>query len=254
MLRALRRAAPVDALIRRHGPQPSELRREEVAIMAGISPAYYARLEEGRETEPCDQVLHGLSRAFDLDAAASEHMFDVAHPRERPQVSQQVVRTVEGWYHAPVFAVNHQLDVLAANSLARTLFKGMDHADNLMRHAFLAPVAHQFFPDWEQEARSKVAHLRAATDGEHTSPALRDLVEQLCSESKEFRQLWSRGDMDPGEFKHMYHPEIGHLNLRHDTLNMQSSPDVLLFVCSADPGTSSEEALTLLSILAADDE
>jgi hypothetical protein len=107
----------------------------------------------------------------------------------------------------------------------------------------------------DAKARSKVAHLRAATaEGEHSSPALHELVERLSSESRDFRQMWSRHDVEVDEYKHMYHPEVGEVDLRHDTLTVQSSPGVLLYVCHADPGSPAEEALTLLSILAADDE
>jgi transcriptional regulator with XRE-family HTH domain len=244
----------VDTLRRLGGQrQQPGLRREEVAMLAGLSPAYYARLEEGQEPHPPDRVLHALARVFELDAAAAEHMFRLAHPTGPVRISQQVLQTVENWYRAPVLAVNHQLDVLAANSMARTLFKGMDHTDNLMRHAFLAPAAQEFFPNWEQEARCKVAHLRAAAGPDHSDPALAELVEELATESKDFRRMWSAPDAHVDEYKHLHHQEVGGMTLRHDTLSVRSAPGVLLYVCHAEPGTPAEEALALLSILAADE-
>ncbi|GAA1266987.1 helix-turn-helix transcriptional regulator [Planotetraspora silvatica] len=256
MLRALRNTAPMDTLMRLRGHrQLPGLRREEVAIMAGISPAYYTRLEQGQESHPPDHVLSALARVYDLDTESADHLYRLAHQSERNQISRNLQKTVENWYHAPVFAVNHRLDVLAANRMARVLFKGMDHTDNLMRHAFLAPGAHEFFPNWEREARSKVAHLRAAAaEADDDTPALRDLVDELSSESTDFRRMWSHRDIHADEYKHMHHRELGSMNLRHDTLSVQSAPGVLLFVCHADPGSSAEEALSLLSILAADEE
>ncbi|GAA4591931.1 helix-turn-helix transcriptional regulator [Planotetraspora phitsanulokensis] len=254
MLRALRNTAPLDALRRRHGHRHMPgLGREEVALMAGLDPAYYARLEQGLESHPPDDVLNALAHVYNLDTDRVDHLYRVAHPAGQVQISQKLQKTVENWYHAPVFAVNHQLDVLAANSMARVLFKGMDHTDNLMRHAFLAPGAREFFPDWEREARSKVAHLRAAAEEDEDAPALRELVDELSSESREFRRMWSNHDVQVDEYKHMRHHEIGDVDLRHDTLCVQSSPGVLLFVCHADPGGAAEEALSLLSILAADE-
>jgi hypothetical protein len=138
--------------------------------------------------------------------------------------------------------------------MARVLFKGMDHTDNLMRHAFLAPGAREFFPNWEQEARSKVAHLRAAAEADDDAPALHELVDELSSESKDFRQMWPHRGVHVDEYKHMHHRELGDMNLRHDTLSVGSAPGVLLYVCHADPGSPAEEALSLLSILAADEE
>ena len=223
--------------------------------MAGLNPAYYTRLEQGQETHPPDHVLSALARVYDLDTDFADHMYRLAHPTGQPQASRKLQKTVDNWYHAPVFAVNHQLDVLAANSMARVLFKGMDHTDNLMRHAFLAPGAREFFPNWEQEARSKVAHLRAAAaEADDDAPALRELVDELSSESKDFRRMWSNRDVHVDEYKHMRHRELGDVDLRHDTLSVQSAPGVLLYVCHADPGTPAEEALSLLSILAADEE
>ncbi|GAA4573241.1 helix-turn-helix transcriptional regulator [Planotetraspora kaengkrachanensis] len=253
MLRALRNTAPLDALMRLRGHRRM-LRCEEVALMAGLDPVYYTRLEQGLESRPPDDVLNALARVYDLDSDSTDHLYRVAHPAGQVQISQKLQKTVENWYHAPVFAVNHQLDVLAANSMARVLFKGMDHTDNLMRHAFLAPGAREFFPNWEREARSKVAHLRAAAEEDDDAPALHDLVDELSSESREFRRMWSNRDVHVDEYKHMRHHEIGDVDLRHDTLSVQSSPGVLLFVCHADPGSAAEESLSLLSILAADED
>ncbi|MBP2703946.1 helix-turn-helix domain-containing protein [Microbispora sp. RL4-1S] len=253
LLRALRSAARPDGPPGRGDEPAAGLRQEEVALLAGINPAYYARLERGDALEPPDWVLGALGRVFGLDDGCMEYLHRVAHPGGDTQVPGRVLRIVDGWRHAPVFAVNRRLDVLAANSMARTLFKGMDHTDNLMRHTFLSDAAREFFPHWEQEARSKVAHLRAAASAGPV-PALARLVDELCSESREFRRLWARSDVGAGEYKRMHHHDLGGLDLRHDTLSVESAPGVLLFVCQADPGTASEDALSLLSILAAEDE
>ncbi|GAA0386997.1 helix-turn-helix transcriptional regulator [Microbispora corallina] len=252
LLRALRTTAPLDALARLPRPgRPRGLRRDEVAMLTGLDPEYYARLERGEVAEPPDWVLDVLARVFNLDADAVDRMHRLAHPAVRRRVPPVVQQTVDNWHRAPVFAVNRRLDVLASNRLARVLFDGMDHTDNLMRHAFLEPGAQGFFRNWEREACSKVAHLVAANGDDADAPEVRDLVDQLCSESQEFRRMWGRRDAEVDEFKHMYHPEVGDMDLRHDTLSVGGAPDVLLYVCHADPGSAAEEALTLLGILAA---
>ncbi|MFC7383036.1 helix-turn-helix domain-containing protein [Sphaerisporangium rhizosphaerae] len=259
LLRALRETAPPPgAPVRADGHRrPPGLRREEVAALAGLHPAYYARLEQGVERDPPDWVLAALARVFDLDAAGAERMYLLAHPPAGPtRLSQRVRWTVENWHTAPVFAVNRRLDVLAANGMARILFDGMDHTDNLMRHAFLAPAAQEFFPEWEREAGSKVAHLREAAaeapaEAGRDRPELYELVDRLSSESADFQRMWSRQDVEADEYKRMYHHAVGEILLRHDTLTVRSAPGVLLYVCHAEPGTPSEEALTLLGILAA---
>ncbi|GAA4587162.1 helix-turn-helix transcriptional regulator [Planotetraspora phitsanulokensis] len=257
-LRARRQAVTVDDVGlpdsgRRRTPG---LRRDEVAQLAGVSADYYVRLEQGRELHPSDQVLAALARALRLNVEAAEHLHALANPRpsaRRPgssrQVDPNVVRLIDGWHRAPALVTNDRLDVLARNALGGALYEGLDHADNLLRLTFLNPDSRRFYPDWEREASSKVANLRAMA-GPRPDPSLLTLVEELSRESEDFRRIWARHDVRARtqEFRRLVHREVGELNLWHATFSIDGSPGQRIFVAQADPGSRSEDALQRLSV------
>jgi transcriptional regulator with XRE-family HTH domain len=263
-LRARRQVTSVDQVGLVHGGRRRipGLRREEVAMLAGVSTDYYIRLEQGRERNPSDQVLQALARVFDLTPEATEHMYELASPRahrRRPsgtsdKVSMGVVRLLDMWDRAPAFVVNHRLDVLARNQLAAALHMGLELRDNLLRFTFLNPASHEFYLDWEDEALAKVADLRAAAGAGHDDPAMLELVEELSQASEDFRRMWARHDVraKTDELKHFHHPVVGDLVLWHETLAIASTPDLRIFVNAAEPGSPSERALAQLARLAPD--
>ena len=178
------------------------LRREEVAMLAGVSTDYYVRLEQGRERRPSDQVLTALARVLRLGPDAATTSTNSHTPgRDRrtagqmEQVSPELLRLMRGWSYTPAFVTGRWLDVLARNPLGSVLHDGLEYADNLLRLVFLDPAAREFYPDWEQVARVRVAHLRgvAGTDLDH--PYLIELVGELSLESADFRRLWARHDV-----------------------------------------------------------
>ncbi|GII32946.1 helix-turn-helix transcriptional regulator [Planotetraspora mira] len=234
------------------------LRRDEVAMLAGVSTEYYMRIEQGRERRPSDQVIAALARTLRLDGEATRHLCELARPRAdtgppsngADQVSPAVLRLIEKWDHAPALVVNHRLDVVAKNRLAVALFKGLEH-DNLVRFAFLDPVAHEFYMDWEQEARNDVADLRAAAGADPRDPFLNELVEELSRASEDFRHLWARHDVQSRKqgFVRLCRRDVGHVTLWHETLRIESVPGLRIFVGEAEPGSPSQAALDQLDSL-----
>ncbi len=154
------------------------LRREEVAVLAGVNVDYYTRLEQGRESHPSAQVLDALCRALDLDPDAREHLHRLAGttpdggPAPVPRtVSPELRQLMDGYTTTPAFVLDRNLDVLASNALADALFAPFDPADNLARMVFLDPVARQFYARWEWTAQATVANLRMAAGSTRTIPA-----------------------------------------------------------------------------------
>ncbi|WP_371780992.1 helix-turn-helix transcriptional regulator [Streptosporangium subroseum] len=237
------------------------LRREEVAMLAGVSTDYYVRLEQGRERRPSDQVLTALARVLCLGPDATDYLYELAHPLARPhrqgsqleQVSPELLRLMRGWSHIPAFVTGRWLDVLARNPLGSVLHDGLEYADNLLRLVFLDPSAREFYPDWEQVARVRVAHLRgvAGTDLDH--PYLIELVGELSLKSADFRRLWARHDVSGivSEDRRFHHRKVGELDLTSEVLSVASAPGQQLAIFHAKPGSSSERALVLLANLAA---
>jgi transcriptional regulator with XRE-family HTH domain len=237
------------------------LRREEVAMLAGVSTDYYVRLEQGRERRPSDQVLGALARVLRLDADATDYLYELARPRswprrpvsEREQVSPGLLRLMRSWSYTPAFVNGRWLDVLARNPLAGVLHEGLEYADNLLRLTFLNSGAREFYPDWEQVAHNRVAQLRAAAGADLDDPDLASLVEELSLKSADFRQLWARHDVSgvTREVRYLHHRKVGVLELTCEMFGVASAPGQHLAIFHAEPGSPSERALIRLGNLAA---
>ncbi|WP_330347182.1 helix-turn-helix transcriptional regulator [Streptomyces sp. NBC_00582] len=234
------------------------LRREEVAVLAGVNADYYARLEQGRERRPSAQVLDALGRALRLDPDAQAHLHRLAgtapavplgHTTDR--VSPALRRLLDGYPGSPAYVVNRTLDVLAANALAEVLHSPFEELDNLARMTFLDPAGRQFYTRWGGTAQSVVGHLREAAGFEPDSARLRELVRVLSAHSSDFVRLWNthavRGKTQ--EAKHFLHPDVGPLTLTYLALDVRDSPGQQLIVYQAEPGGPDAEALTLLTTL-----
>ncbi|MBP2707444.1 helix-turn-helix domain-containing protein [Microbispora sp. RL4-1S] len=231
------------------------LRREEVAMLAGVSTDYYIRLEQGRERRPSEQVLDALSRALELDAPATEHLYELARPRPRrqayrvEQVSPGLARLLDGWRHTPAFISDRWLNVLATNAMADVLYAGLDHRDNFLRLLFLDPQAKQFYPDWEKSAQLKVALLRATAGRDPDDPVLPELVDELCGRSEEFDRMWARHDVSPrrDEPKRFHHRDVGEMIVSYESFTVDNAPGQQLVIFQAEPGSPSERAFALLA-------
>ncbi|TCR16317.1 helix-turn-helix transcriptional regulator [Streptomyces sp. BK205] len=235
------------------------LRREEVAVLAGVSTDYYVRLEQGRERSPSAQVVDALARALGLEEDAADHLHRLARPvgtRARPQpeaVSPALLRMMEGWHRTPALVLGRCLTVLAHNHLGGALFAGHTHSGDLLRLVFLDPDAREFYPDWDAVAMNSVAALRACAGTAREDPRMIATVGELSLRSEEFRRLWARHDIrrKTRESKRFRHPLVGELTLDYESLTVNSAPDQQLVVYQAEPGSPSEQALALLGSLVA---
>jgi transcriptional regulator with XRE-family HTH domain len=243
------------------------LRREEVALLAGVSVDYYTRLERGSAAGVSESVLEALARALQLDEAERAHLFDLARaahatPRRRRRPAAQrvrpsVQRILDAVTAAPAFVRNGRMDLLAANRLGRTFYS--QHFDsphgpaNSARFIFLDPRATDFYVDWEQVATDAVAILRSEAGRDPYDRGLSDLVGELSTRSETFRTRWAAHNVrfhDTG-FKRFHHPVVGDLSLTFETMELSADPGLTMFVYTAEVGSKSEEALNLLASWAA---
>lgn len=233
------------------------LRRHEVAMLAGVSEGYYARLEQGRERHPSDQVLNALTRVFGLDAEAAEHLHKLARQGLRKRgagcsaagdhVAAHLVRLIGSW-STPAVIFGPRFDILAANDPAKALLSVMGAETNLLRFVFLDPAARRFYRDWEEIAWTCVAGLRAAASLDTEDRALYALVGHLSTHSEEFTQLWAKYDVraKTHQTQRLLHPRAGELTLTYQSFTVNGSPGQQLGTYQAEPGSPSEAALRRL--------
>jgi transcriptional regulator with XRE-family HTH domain len=251
---------PTDVgLASQSGRRVAGLRREEVAILAGVSVDYYTRLEQGRERNPSPAVLNALAGALGLDADLREHLFRLADLtplpiQSTPDVVDRSLRDLlDGWSHAPAMIINRQLDILATNELADALFSGFERTDNIAVMTFVDPAGRAFFTDWERATETSVANIWLALGHTATHERVQRLIALLHEQSAEFRMLWSRHDVrgKTHEAKSFHHPDVGALELEYNAFDVRSSPGQQLIVYQPRPGTPSADTLRLLGSLAA---
>ncbi|MBY8884337.1 helix-turn-helix transcriptional regulator [Streptomyces sp. PTM05] len=253
-LRARRAAvAPVDAGLPDDGSRRVPgLRRDEVALLAGVSTDYYIRLEQGRERHPSEQVLRAIAGALRLDDAAATHLFRLGRPvfgeAAVTTVAPELLRLMDGMRDVPAFVVGAAQDVLAANALATRLYSGFARYDNLLRMIFLDPFAREFYTDWDRAARIAVGNLRASSSRFPREERIERVVGELSVRSPAFAGLWARYEVRPRthEDKHFRHPRVGEIRLHFEALAVTSAPGQHLSVYSAEPGSADADALVLL--------
>jgi transcriptional regulator with XRE-family HTH domain len=263
------RITPEKAGLRSYGSRRVPgLRREEVAVLAGVSVPYYTRLERGDMHGVSQSVLEALARALELDDAERAHLFDLAkaaqptraRPRRRQakqRVRPEVQWTLDAITGAAAFVGNQRLDLLAANQLGRALFSELYATParpvNSARFVFLDPRAETFYDDWERVAGDCVAILRWAAGRDPHDRDLSDLVGELATHSEAFRTRWATHEVrlhDTGA-KHYHHPVVGELSLSFNRLDLPVDHGLTILTYAAEPGSRSEEALKLLGSWAA---
>ncbi|QUQ67026.1 helix-turn-helix transcriptional regulator [Kutzneria sp. CA-103260] len=249
------------------------LRREEVAVLAGVSTEWYTRLEKGHIGGVSEDVLDAVARALRLDDNERTYLFDLARssrPESRTpsrrrdvEVPPRVQWLLDSMTMSSAFVRNGRTDVVASNPLARALHAPMfDSATvdqrgrpNIARYIFLDPGAHDFFVDWDAAGNATAALLRAEAGREPRDRALRELVGELCTLSPEFRGLWAMHDVliRHDGIKRLQHPDVGHLELTFQSLDLPLSGRAVhnLITYTAEPGTASEDRLKLLASWAA---
>lgn len=235
------------------------LRREEVAMLAGVSVDYYIRLERGDAPGVSEDVLDGVARALRLDRAERAHLRDLLRDSKADPVAQEqrvrpeVERIVDSMAGMPAMVRNRRLDILHANTLGRGLYSEMYRTPirpaNPARFVFLDPGASEFFLDLDTAAEDMVALLRAEAGRNPTDEALRGLVDELASGSDRFRRLWADHEVrfHRTGVAHLRHPVVGLLSLIYEDLDVAADPGLTILVFAAEPGTGSEEALERLA-------
>lgn len=234
------------------------LRREEVALLAGISAEYYVRLEQGRDLHPSDQVLDSLARALHLDDETAGYLHRIAHPapprRRRRARSRAEASTLQPlldtWQITPAYAQDTAGRVVAANRLAVALCPHFAIGAHPLRAAFLEPDMRLLYPDWDEMTAKAVSGLRALVTPDATDPDLLVVIGELTVASDRFRTLWSRRDVRSrtSGYTRFNHPQAGPLRLRYQKL-IHPDAQQLLVAYHADPGSDSAERLHLLASL-----
>jgi transcriptional regulator with XRE-family HTH domain len=239
------------------------LRREELAMLAGVSADYYVRLEQGRDQHPSAQVIDALARALRLDDDATVHLHELAAPaprrrRRSPSRSERVRPGVErllaAWSHTPALIIGRRMDILAVNPLVTVLNPVCRVGTNMVRATFLDPQMREIYADYDKNAADTVASLRASVGADLDDPDLIELVGELSLKSERFRKLWARHevrDKADGD-KRFVHPLVGPLDLRYETFAVNGADGQLLLVYHAEPGSPSARALALLSSMVAE--
>jgi transcriptional regulator with XRE-family HTH domain len=264
-----RRAAlrPADVSVVSYGSRRVPgLRREELAQLAGVSPTYYTRLEQGISSNASDSVLDALARALRLTPDEHQHLIDLARPRttarRQRHRAENATRSTRDLVHAicdiPVLALDRRNDVLAWNRLGHRLLAG--HLDeqaparaadrpNTLRMLFLDPHTRDLYTDWNGEARRAVASLRLVAGQHPEDRHLNELIGELSVSSDEFAKLWTRHPVHNCTHgtKHLHHPTVGALDLQFTMLQTPDGTGHRLLMLHASPGSPSFAGLVLLT-------
>ncbi len=243
------------------------LRREELAILAGVSIDYYTRLERGKEARPSPSVVDALARVLLLDDHAHEHLRDLAVCAARPAASAPptapassvgpgIRLLLESLRPNPAVVVSRTMDLLAWNPGGLRLFVGMEQwpveKRNVARWVFLNPGARTVFEHWDEQIRACVGRLRALAGTDPDAPDLVGLVEELLAESPEFVRLWDRYEVRAHTHgsKTFHLPDVGELTPSYQSMQLEGFPGHRLVAHYADPGTPDHDKMVLLDLAA----
>jgi transcriptional regulator with XRE-family HTH domain len=249
----------------RHRRVPG-LRREELAQLAGVSVAYYTRLEQGNGRNVSAEVLDSIARALRLTDAEHAHLVHLAKPKRHkkkpaaraPHVRVALRQLLDSVDTVPAYVVGRRSDILAWNRMAAALFG--DWAElpaqerNWARLVFLNPEYRELFVEWDQKAYDMVAYLRMDAGCHPDDPQLSSLIGELSVKSEEFRRLWAAHDVKEKSHgvKRVRHPLVGELTLFFESFRPAGDTEQSLVTYHAEPGSPSAEALRLLGSWGAD--
>jgi transcriptional regulator with XRE-family HTH domain len=232
------------------------LRREEVAMLAGVSADYYLRLERGRDRNPSVQVLESIARVLRLDDEHLAYLLKLVADaprkrRRRPRketVPAGALKLLKSLVQ-PAFIEDRYFDILASNALARALSPGLTAGGNQLRDLFLNPAEQALHPDWENLTECFIANLRQAVGTDVDDPRFIELTGELSLASDRFRQLWARHEVrgQRGTPIRLSHPQVGELVLNRERLSIGGTDGLMLVVYHPDAGTSDAEKLALLA-------
>ncbi|SEG82745.1 Helix-turn-helix domain-containing protein [Actinacidiphila yanglinensis] len=242
------------------------LRREEVALLAGMSIDYYVRLERGNLSGVSDSVLESLARALQLNEAERTHLYDLARAAtpsgRRPSVTASrvrptILRMLDSMTGVPAYVRNGRFDILAANALGRALYAPVFDSPlfaqrgpvNTARFLFLDPAGHDLWADWDNAADDLVAFLRSETGRSPQDKALTDMIGELTTRSDVFARRWARHDVKfhRSGVKHLRHPLVGELALPYEAMELPADPGLRINVYTPEPDSPEQEALGILA-------
>ncbi|QLE75401.1 helix-turn-helix domain-containing protein [Streptomyces rectiverticillatus] len=237
------------------------LRREELAQLAGVSVAYYTRLEQGRGQNVSTSVLEAIADALRLTRAERDHLTRLVHPcvtktrrPARPQrVRPSVQHLIDTMDNTPAYVIGRRLDIIAWNRLACALlgdFETMPAGQrNMAWQIFLEPATRELYTEWDRKAEDVVAFLRLDAGRCPDDPGLAALVGELSVKSPEFRSLWATHNVQDKGFgvKALHHPVVGPLTLSYETLVLPADQSQQLITYHAEPGSPSAESLRILA-------
>jgi transcriptional regulator with XRE-family HTH domain len=234
------------------------LRREEVALLAGVSVDYYVRLEQGRADAPSESILRAIATVLGLDAVAYEHLVRLARPqREQAVPPQQRVRPelkalLDTMHRVPAFVAGRWQEILYANALGEALLPAHypGPTRNAARHVFLSADAIEYYVDWDTVAADTVATLRHESGRYPGDLVLAGLVGELSVASPAFANLWAHHDVQlvPTGIIRIHHPRVGRLNLNYEFLRPGDEAELIVTYVAGDRGSA--DGLTLLETLA----
>jgi transcriptional regulator with XRE-family HTH domain len=234
------------------------LRREELAMLAGISAEYYLRLERGRARHPSPQILDALARALHLDVKATNHLYALAGPSERDtgevDAGFRPLAQLVDQFLMPAIVANRYLDVTAANPLARALSPEFTPGQNFMCWRLLDPAARELYVDWDEATDSAVSGFREFSGlCPAGDPRLKRMLTELSTASPRFSELWGQANVGYHRWgiHHMRHPHVGELRLYRNRLNAPGPSGDHVIMYSAEPGSPSATALEELRSLSA---
>jgi transcriptional regulator with XRE-family HTH domain len=243
------------------------LRREEVAMLAGVSVDYYVRMERGNLAGASEPVLDGIARALQLDDAERDHLLDLARASEprparqsrgrEPGVSASVQQVLDAITNAPAWVRNARHDMLAANRLARALYAPMladpRRPANNARFVYLNPASRDFFTDWDRAADDIAAMLRLEAGRNPADKKLVELIGELSTRSEDFRTRWAAHNVRFHRTGHkkLHHPVVGDLDLDFEAMELPSRPGLTLLVYTAPKDSLTADSLAFLASWAA---
>lgn len=241
------------------------LRREEVALLSGLSVDYYVRLERGNLSGASESVLEALASALQLDEAERAHLYDLARasgpqrgrPKAATTVRPSVLRVLDAMADVPAYVRNGRFDILGANPLGRALYAPVFDSPlfaargpvNSARFMFLDSKATEFWIDWDKSANDAVAFLRSEAGRSPQDRVLIDLIGELSTRSKEFSVRWARHDVKFHRtgIKRLRHPLVGELNLPYEAMELAADPGLRINVYTPEPDSPEQQALSLLA-------
>jgi hypothetical protein len=242
------------------------LRREEVALLAGMSVDYYVRLERGNLSGASDSVLEALAHALQLDEAERAHLYDLARASTTPaarrpgsasSVRPATLRVLDAMATVPAYVRNGRFDILAANQLGRALYAPVFDSPlfaergpvNTAKFCFLDPAAADFWVEWDKAADDSVAFIRSEVGRSPHDRLLTQLVGELTTRSQDFAKRWALHDVKfhRAGIKRLRHPLVGELNLPYEAMDLSADAGLRLNVYTPEPDSSESQALGLLA-------